>query len=334
MGHFTTKGKRYRDGVILPSFASIDLMVGSAGSFISQPAPASLPGPDGAMLSFLYWDTGRRITNKRTVQWTFNHPDNWAEWNAVAWYGLPDGNGGEPVVTVDAHWVGVGPIDPTPIDAAGSTFVNGPGGVLAYPWSGNDHKVRTEWGAATLHAKDHLQKSAGDPVLDFSSWTQLFYGGDDTSFFSENDNDITTPVTTVTGISSTTSPFITAAKGSGGLIMAGYVPPGKPDVAIPADIFEKLLYLLRDPSVYIKFKDKGDPSPEDIIRLKLISESLDLVRGVKTTDGDAFEGLLAAAKKMSSAELKRTITATRSTLARGQAALKSIESLAGKQKSK
>lgn len=41
------------------------------------------------------WDTGRRITNKRKVRWTFNHPENWTDWRAIAWYG-PGGNGSRP----------------------------------------------------------------------------------------------------------------------------------------------------------------------------------------------------------------------------------------------
>jgi hypothetical protein len=76
--------------------------------------------------------------------------------------------------------------------------------------------------------------------------------------------------------------------------------------------------------------DRGDPSPEDMIRLKLISESLDLVRGGEITPIDAFEGLVGAAAKMKPAELKRTIAGTRATLERGAAALKALESLANK----
>jgi hypothetical protein len=167
-------------------------------------------------------------------------------------------------------------------------------------------------------------------VLDFSSWSQLVFGGDDTDYFAESDDDITAG-SGITGIVNSTSPFITIGRGVGAVLMAGYVNPvtsvgpAWPDF----DIFKKLEKLIRESRIDRIFPpDRGDPSPEDIIRLKIISESLDLVRGGKVTDVDAFEGLLGAAKKMSPAELKRTITGTRATLLRGQAALKSIEALA------
>src|SRR5262245_1882380 len=122
MGHFTTGGKRYREGDDLPSFGAVDATVTAIGTILEQHAPAWLVDQDGVTRGFLYWDTGRRITNKRRVRWTFNHPLNWSEWNAAAWYGVPSGGGPpDPTVRVDAHWVGVGPIDPTPIDGPGST---------------------------------------------------------------------------------------------------------------------------------------------------------------------------------------------------------------------
>ena len=99
--------------------------------------------------------------------------------------------------------------------------------------------------------------------------------------------------------------------------MAGYVVPVKSGI----DIFKKLIEVIRAYDLG-KFIDKGDPSSEDIIRLKLISESLDVVRGRTVTDFDAFEGLLDAAKKMKPAELKRTIAGTKATVLRGQAVLK------------
>jgi len=331
MGHFTTNGKRYREGDVVPSFSPIDSTISSAPTLVSQTAPDLVLGPGGQTRQFLYWDTGRRITTKRTVHWTFTNPGNWTEWNAIAWYGLPGPGGiGEPIVTTDAHWVGVSPINPTPITPPpppGSSFVNAPGGSpAAWPWSGNDHLVRTEWGAATIVARPNLQRSAVDPVLDFTSWTQLIFGGDPTGFFSESDADITSPITTITGIETLTGPSVTAPMGSGGVYLAGYVltAPGR---LTPPDFWEKLRAVLADPSIFKKFIDKGDPSPEDWLRLKLIAESLDLVRGVKPTEIDAFEGLVAAAKKMAPAELKRTIAGTKSTLARGEAALKAMQAL-------
>lgn len=332
MAHFTTKGKRYREGDDLPSFGSLDVTVVAPGTSVEQTAPASLTDQDDVTRGFLYWDTGRRMTSYRKVRWTFNRPANWSEWNAVAWYGRagvgPPGPG-DPTVTTDAHWVGLGPINPTPIDAPpASKFVNAPGGTpAAWPWTGNDHLLRTQWGAATIHAKDHVQRSTGDLVLNFSSWTQIIYGGIDTGFFSENDDDIATPGSGVTGIAASTSPDFDAPMGSGGLIMAGYVAPPWPHV--PRDIFDRLVELIRR---WPDWHDIGDPGPEDIIRLKLISESLDLVRGQPSTGGDAFEGLIGAGKKMTRAELMRTIASTKATLLRGAGAVKALEAMAAKAK--
>ncbi|MDH4082743.1 MAG: hypothetical protein OEV99_03625 [Nitrospira sp.] len=326
MGHFTTKGKLFREGTDLSSFGSLDVTVTAAGTTVEQTAPPSLPDANGVSRSFLYWDTGRRITGKRKIRWTFNHPTNWSEWPAAAYYGIPPtGPGTTARVIVDAHWVSTGPINPTPIDGPGSTFVNAPGGTpVAWPGDGNDHVVRTQWGAATIHAKDHLQRSIGDPLLDFSSWQQLVYGGDATGYFEENDDDIVSGVG-VTGIANSTSPFFSVPQNNSSFLMAAYVVPAKPGI----DIFVKLIELIRAHDLG-KFIDKGDPSPEDIIRLKLISESLDVVRGGTVTDFDAFEGLLGAAKKMQSAELRRTIAGTRATLLRGQAVLKTLEAMAKK----
>ena len=122
MAHFTTAGKRYREGTDYDSFGALDVGVTSPATTVDQTAPASLP--DGKTTrSFLFWDTGRRVTNKRHVRWTFNHPDQWSSWNAVAWYGV--GGNGPPghIVSLDTYWVGTGTLDPTPVDGPGSTFV-------------------------------------------------------------------------------------------------------------------------------------------------------------------------------------------------------------------
>ena len=273
MAHFTTNGKQYPDGTIMPSFAGLDLTAIPAGTTIAQTAPPVLQDSTNNPRSFLFWDTGRRIT----------------------------------------------------IDGPGSTFVNGPGGTpVAWPWMGNDHQVRTEFGAATIHAKAHVQKSASDPSLNFSSWTWLVLGGDSSSYFDENDDNITSG-SGVLGMANQTSPDFAAPKGSGGVLLGAYAAPGVTTVG--PGIFEKLQALLTAISIG-KYIDKGDPSPEDIIRLKLISESLDLVRGQHVTGDDAFAGLVGAAAKMSPAQLKSTIVETRATLLRGQAALRAIEGMA------
>lgn len=328
MSHFTSSAKQYAAANSLIGFGSIDVNVSTSGTTLSQTAPPFLLGPDNVQLGFLFWDTGRRITNKRTVHWTFNHPENWTTWRAVAWYGTGGGTN-QPIIGTGAYWVGSSPLAPTPIDGPASTFVNGPGGTpLAWPWAGNDHDLRTQWGAATVHAKNVLQSGIGDPQLEFSSWAELIFGGDDTDFFDENDNEVnsTSAGSGVSGLASSGSPNFTATQGYGTTLIAGYVSPAPGKRPGWLDRLRETI----NEGLLDKYIDKGDPSPEDIIRLKLISESIDIVRGERPTSTDAFEALTAAAKGMSAQELKRTIVSTQTTLRRGQATVKYLESLAAK----
>jgi hypothetical protein len=328
MSQFTSSAKQYSAASPLIGFGSISVNVTTSGTTLDQTAPPQLLGPDNQPWTFLFWDTGRRITNKRTVRWTFNHPEKWNDWRAIAWYGA-GGGPQPPEIDTGAFWVGHSTLAPTPVDGPASSYVNGPGGTpLAWPYGGNDHVVRTEWGAATVHAKAKLQGGLGDPQVDFSSWIELVPAGDASGFFSESDDDVgaLSSGSGVTGIAGSGSPNYLAAQGKGAQVLAGYVTP-------PAPTFDDPLGRLRDVltgSLLGKYIDKGDPSPEDIIRLKLISESIDLVRGVRPTSTDAFEGLTAAAKVMSAQELRRTIVSTQTTLRRGQAAVKYLESLAAK----
>jgi hypothetical protein len=87
MSHFSSSAKQYSAANVLVGFGSISVNVTTAGTTLEQTAPPFLLGPDNQQLGFLFWDTGRRVTNKRTVRWTFNHPENWTDWNAIAWYG-------------------------------------------------------------------------------------------------------------------------------------------------------------------------------------------------------------------------------------------------------
>jgi hypothetical protein len=327
MSHFTTAGERYREGSALDSFSSLDVGVPPPPAMpttVEQIAPKQL-NDDAATRAFLFWDTGRQVTGKRHVRWSFSHADQWSTWNAVAWYGLL-GPGGvaEPIVSLDAYWVGQGPIDPTPIYGPASSFVNGPAGQIAWPYEGNDHAVRTEWGPATVHALPHLQRSPSDPVLNFSSLTKLIYGdGDAGDVFDEDDEGITSS-SGIVGVENVTSLEMMFPQGTGAVVLASYVSPA------PIDFVFDLTKLLGEANLG-KLIDKGDPSPDDLVRLKLIAETLDLVRGERPSP-DVFAGLVDAARLMSPAQLKRTITQTRATLRRGEASLKSMEAIAAKGK--
>jgi hypothetical protein len=328
MGTFTTSGRRYAEGTLFPAFGNTDQIIPAASSGVSttQQAPQALPD-GGVNREFLFWDTGRRLTSVRTVRWTFNNPGNWTSWNAVAWYGPPGGGPPNPTVGFNAFQVGSGPMDPTPVDGPGSTFVNGPDGQLAWPYEGDEHEVRTEWGAEVVRALATLV-SGGGATLDFSSLMWLVPGGDDDDgVFQETDDGIPPGSTSIPGIASTTAQQLALPEGSGGAVLAGYVVPVSP-VVHPPRFIDQLIALVRTLNIPI---NNGDPSPDDVIRLKLIAESLDLVRGEVPKGDDAFDGLVEAANRMSAAELKRTIAGTRATLQRGEAALKTMEGLESRQ---
>ena len=323
--HFTTAGKRYREGTAFAGFGALDVDVSGPSTTVDQTAPAFLP--DGkTQRGFLFWDTGRRITNLRHVRWTFSHLSDWSTWNAIAWYGVGGNGPGQPIVSLDAYWVGQGTLDPTPIDGPGSSFVNGPGaGNTAWPWMGNDHQVRTEWGPATIRALDHLRRSVSDPQLDFSSLQTLIFGGDDSSVFNENDDNLGSSGGVVTGIAATTAQSLPFAQGQGATVMAGYVQPVASKVTFPGSLIELIDEAVLNHLVFTNV----DPSPDDLVRLKLIVESIDLVRGERVS-ADVFSGLVDAARGMSKAELTRTIAGTKATLARGEAALKSLQAIQAK----
>jgi hypothetical protein len=329
MAHFTTAAKRYREGTPFDSFGGLDVGVypGPTPTTVDQWAPKSLPDDGGPERMFLFWDTGRCITGKRHVRWTFSHADQWTTWNAVAWYGIPPANGGGGhTISLDAFWVTNGTLDPTPVDPPpASTFVDGAGaGNTAWPAGGNDHLVNTQWGSGNIHALSHLRRSVADPELDFSSIEQLTWGGDDSSTFEENDDGVTS-TTGITGIASSTSQDFPFAQGAGAVLMIGYVQP----VSTVPPFGWKLKELVDEAILQHFINPVVDPSPEDMVRLKLISESLDLVRGERPGP-DVFEGLVSAAKGMSASELKRTIASTKATLNRGESALKSLEAMAKK----
>lgn len=320
MGHFHASGKRYAEGTTFPAFGNTEGDWNPNGSE-DLTAPALLPDTDGNR-PFLFWDTGRRITTKRRVVWTFHHGDQWSTWNATAWYGPPAGDGPRvPEVSASAYWVGQGLVDATPIDGPGSSFVNGPGGELAWPYQGDDHLMRTEWGAVTLRARDHVQRNATDPLLDFANLVQLVAGGDDTGFCAENDDDVTAG-SGITGLASLGGQTASFAQNTSAVLLAGYVTPA-PISFQPPDI---------DKGDWHKYFDRGDPAA-----FRNIAEALaELAKRVQVESQaeavDPIAGLAAAARHMDRAQLRVAIAEARSMLNRGEATLKAVEALAGKGK--
>lgn len=320
MSVFTTSGKRYREGTTFDAFGGADLNPVSAGNTWEQTAPRELPDGAGPARKFLFWDTGRRVTGYRTVRWHFNHPENWSTWNAAAWYGTPGIGNGDPTEYFDAFWVANGTLDPTPIDGAGSSFVNGPGGESAWPWQGNDHEVHTEWGAATVHALDHLQRSVTDPLLNFSSLTRVEYGGDDSDVFDETDDDITTPGSGVCGEESTTSQSVVLPQGTGGIVLAGYVQPVRSRIPFNWSDFVAAVTHVNPWDLV------SDPSPDDPIRRAVLDRLRQTVG--QGAQGDPFAGLVTLAGSLDSATLKRVIVEVQSLQRQAEAAAESLKAVA------
>ncbi len=321
MSTFRTIARLWPDGSSLDAFWPVDENDGvTAGNVYSRTAPLDL-----STHRFLFWNTGRRITSKRKVRWTFNHPDDWTSWTGTAWYGTP-GPEGRATPIIDARGFSVsadGALSPTPIDGVASNFENGPGGQLAWPWEGDDHRVRTEWGVATIAAKATMPE--GVNTLNLLGWLVLSFGGDTTGYFDETDDPVPPEGGGLYASNLVPSPY-SAAQGSGGNILGAYLRPAATRPTLPwRDWFDDLVAGPGRPDYPIEF----DPSPEDWIRLKLISSLLDRVRATQPSDAPAALDAAAIAR-MSAAELKRAITQVRSALRRDEASLKALEAAADK----
>jgi hypothetical protein len=99
-------------GKLWPSGSSLDL--GTDNNSVTVPPTAHfdrhaanfVTSMDGTHnYQFLFWNTGRHVTNKRHVHWDFS-VGGWGIWTATKWYGTPGGNGGPPRVRVDAFSIG------------------------------------------------------------------------------------------------------------------------------------------------------------------------------------------------------------------------------------
>jgi len=320
MAHFTTAGKSWSDGALLDGFASIDhTSSGDVGhpDSLSQTAPDSVI-QDGVTKRFLFWDTGRQITNKRKVIWTFRYSANWLTWNAVAWYGTPSDKPGQPIIDAEPYWANNGPLTSTAIHDVTEAGV--PAGHTAWPWMSNDHQVRTEWGAGSIGAKDTLTSTTGT-TLDFSGWLKLQFGGDPTGACDENDDDVP-PGGVVTGAVAVTGPSLSFVQNEGDTCVAAYVTPkpqkiGRPPINVQ---FVPQPIEIVDPATLI-----------DILRERGLGEQLARVREAVGQPVDEIERLVGAASAMTKSQLKSAVAELKSIVSRGEAGLKSLQAQAEKQ---
>jgi hypothetical protein len=178
MSLFTVTTKLWPTGDSLDTGTDDNIVSVPPGSAsFDRHAALYVTSPDGTQnYEFLFWNTGRHVTNKRHVHWDFT-AGGWTTWTATRWYGLPsNGNGGHEVRVDPFSIADNGPMSGTAIDASASNFPAG-----AYPDMGDDHLIDTEDGAVDVAAKGLLSSEQ------FAGWDQLIWGGDDSGTFYEND---------------------------------------------------------------------------------------------------------------------------------------------------
>ncbi len=254
---------------------------------------------------FLFWNTGRHTTRKRSVRWNFSVL-GWGTWTATRWYGLP-GGGGPPRVRADAFSIGDDAVlSPTPIDSAASTFAAG-----SYPFNGDDHAIGTANGKATVVAKDPLNS------YDFAGWLQLIWGGDDSGDFVESDAGSGGTIGGVGFYDHVVGGSFSVAKGVSADLLAtyGYHAQSRPWTIREVEAAIANLKIPINP---------GDPGPEDRIRLGILAQLL-LQTQPKPEAGTDFQQIIEAAPNMSPAQLKRAVQSIKTSLALGSTALSTLE---------
>src|SRR5262249_8469748 len=146
-------------GKLWPSGSSLDL--GTDNNLVTVPPTAHfdrhaanfVTSMDGTHnYQFLFWNTGRHVTNKRHVHWDFS-VGGWGIWTATKWYGPPGANGGPPGVGGDAFSIG----GDAPITGSGTAIADPPASTFpagAFPFMGDDHAIGTSGGPVDVAAKD------------------------------------------------------------------------------------------------------------------------------------------------------------------------------------
>jgi hypothetical protein len=303
MDLFTTDAKLWPSGTPL-NLGTDDNNV-SVPSTFDRYAANWVTSMDGAHnYQFLFWDTGRHLTNKRHVHWSFS-VGGWGHWNATRWYGTPGSGPGSAVIEVDAFSIGGDAVLPgSPIDGAASTYAPG-----AFPYMGNNHQIGTANGPVSVVAQDPF---AG---LQFAGWLQLVFGGDDSGTFYEDDSGAAMGSSSFYAHSS--GPFA-VAQGGGAILLASYGNTNRFD-------WTKLVNELGVGNLPITI---ADPSPEDIIRLLALQQLIQQARpgGQAQAAGVDFESLIEGAPKMSLEELRLARQSVQTSLELGKVALNTIES--------
>ncbi len=308
MDTFRTIARQWPNGTELD--LGVDSQVLGGPATLDRLAPHYVTSSDGTQTyQFLFWNTGRHITNKRKVKWIFNVL-GWGVWTATRWYGIPGGGGGPPRVRADAFSIGGdATLSGTPIDGSASTYASG-----AWPFNGDDHVIGTADGPATVVAQDPFSG------YEFAGWLRLFYGGDPTGEFVETDAGTGGVIGGPGFFDHVTGANFYAAKGTSADLLAayGYNEGGGPKIPFPWP--EILRYRRPFPDI----PRPGDPGPEDWIRLRILEQLLKETMPGQPS-GTNFQQLIEAAPGMSQEQLQRSIQSLKTTLDLGKSALGSLE---------
>ena len=313
-----------------PAGADIDLgtdsnLLGGPATF-TRNAADFVTSPDGTQnYRFLFWNTGRHITNKRRVRWNFSVL-GWGTWTATRWYGTPPtGNGGKSRVRADAFSLGSNAtMIGTPIDAS-STFAAG-----AWPSGGDNHVIDTSGGAANVVARDPFPGPASS-TYDFAGWLALQFGGDPSGEYVESDSGTSGSFGGTGFYEHVLGTSYPVAMGQSADLIATYGTRHTGGGFDPGRIRDWIYQILTgDPSRNIP--TRGDPSPEDFIRLKILTELLASVQPqtagpieTRAPAGVDFQQLIAAAPNMSKEDLKRALQSINTSLDLGKTALSALE---------
>src|SRR6266550_1759615 len=123
MDEFKTVAKLWPAGTDLDLGADSNLISGPGSASFSRHAANFVTSMDGTQnYQFLFWNTGRHLTNKRHVSWHFTVL-GWGLWKATRWYGTPVGGPPGPErIHADAFTIGGdAPLSAnTPIDGPAS----------------------------------------------------------------------------------------------------------------------------------------------------------------------------------------------------------------------
>ena len=305
MDEFRTVAKIWPTGVDLDLGTDSNILGGPAT--FTRLAPNWVTSADGATnYQFLFWNTGRHLTNKRQVRWIFSVL-GWGVWTATRWYGIPPTGPGIPRVRADAFSIGTNAVlSPTPI-AASSTFAPG-----AWPFMGDDHVIDTASGGCTVVPVD--------PLLgyDFAGFLQLVWGGDPVGEFVETDVGSGGTIGGPGFYDHITGSTFSVGTGGGADLLAAY---GYNDSG-PGP-FRFWLELLRERVKGIDIPDRGDPAPPDVLRARILEQLLRQTQPAPRAG--EFEQLIARAATMSREQLQRAVQSVKTSVDLGKTALESLE---------